>query len=94
MANRKYLVVGVFPAYGVEVGETVHLDPADVLVQANINAGVIELTPDQPKVAKTTCPACIGQNIKRPPSFASEAEMVEHYGEKHPALVVPEWKEG
>jgi len=94
MAYRKYLIVGPFPAYGYEIGETVTLDADDKGVQANEQAGLIEQTPDQPKIAKTTCPACIGQNVKRPPSFATEAEMVEHYDEKHPDLVIPQWKEG
>lgn len=94
MANRKYTVAGPFPAYGVQIGESVVLDSDDVLVQANVTAGLIRLAPDQPKVAKPTCPACVEHNVKRPPSFADAEGLEAHYREKHPALVIPEWKEG
>ena len=94
MANRKYIVTGPYTAYGTQTGDPVMLDAADPLVQANVKAGIIGLAPDQPKVAPTTCPACIGQNVKRPPSFATGAELLAHYAEKHPALVAPNIEEG
>lgn len=93
MANRKFTVSGPFPAYGVQIGESVVLDADDVLVQANVTAGLIRLAVDQPKTIRITCPACIGQNVKKPASYADTEEMVAHYAEKHPALVIPEWKE-
>lgn len=87
--NRKYKIVGPFPAYGVQTGDPVTLDASDPLVRINVAAGVLELDPDQPPL-KIPCPACEGQGMKRPPHFASLAELQAHYGEKHPALVAPE----
>jgi hypothetical protein len=93
MAKRKYTVTGPFPAYGVNTGESVTLDDSDELVKANIAAGVVTLGEDDSPPPKMTCPACVEAGMKRPPSFASHAELADHYGEKHPALVTPEWEE-
>jgi len=78
----KYLVAGVHPAYGVEPGAMVRLDSNDPRVQLNVAAGVLVA---QEKAAMK-CPAC----SKR---VASVGELEAHYGEKHPALATPEWRE-
>ena len=97
MANRKYIVIGPYMAYGVQTGDPqgVMLDADNPLVQANVDAGIIALAPDQPKTVMTACPACIGQNLmKRPPTFSTMVELIAHYNEKHPALVIPTRLEG
>ena len=93
MANRKYIVTGPFPAYGTQTGDPVTLDADDPLVQINATAGLITLASEveaQPKPDPMPCPACTGQGAKKVPTFASWAEMDEHYIEQHPGLVKPE----
>jgi len=87
----KYTVAGAQPAYDAQPGDEVNLDPADAGVSLNVDAGV--LVPVAGQVLKMTCPACVEQGVKRPVKFGSPDELAEHYGEKHPALVAPDWKE-
>ena len=95
MANRKYIVTGPFPAYETQTGDPVTLDDRNAGVQANIAAGVVTLDPAATgaKVSGVPCPACAEQ-MKRPPKFATQADLAIHYGEKHPALVTPDIEEG
>lgn len=89
----QFVVSGALPAYGVQPGETVTLDASEPGVRVNVAAGVITLVKGQPD-PKMTCPACKEAGTpKRPPNFASSEELAAHYGEKHPALVAPEWEE-
>jgi hypothetical protein len=94
VANRKYIVTGPFPAYGVQTGDPTMQDDTDDGVQANIAAGILVLAPEQPAVKAKPCPACDGQGVKRPQTFATQAELEAHYDEKHPALVTPDIEEG
>lgn len=77
-------------AYGVAQGEEVELDRLDPGVQLNVDAGVLIQVG---KVGVMHCPACEAEGRKRPVRLADQAEVTTHYGEKHPGLVAPEWKE-
>lgn len=86
----KYQVAGANPAYGVQVGGTVDLDYADPAVQLNVTAGVLI---QEGTLGTMHCPACEAEGRKRPVKLADQAEVDQHYGEKHTGLVAPEWKE-
>lgn len=60
-------------------------------IEDAVAAGVLELDGDQAP-ARMTCPAC-SERVKRPPRFGNDAEMLHHYAERHPGLVVPDWKD-
>lgn len=90
--SRTFTVAGDYPAYGAKPGETVTLDPGDPGVQVNIAAGVLTPSGKAPE-QRMTCPSCAEQGMKRPPKFDTADGLREHYAEKHPALVVPDWKE-
>lgn len=90
--ERQFTVTGVQTAYATKPGGTVSLDASDPLVRMNIAAGVLVLVDGQPD-PKYPCPACAESGMKRPPSFATSDLLADHYGEKHPALVAPEWEE-
>jgi hypothetical protein len=77
-------------AYGVTQGVEVDLDYADPAVQLNVAAGVLK---QLGTLGTMTCPACEAEGRKRPTKLADQAEVTTHYGEKHPGLVAPEWKE-
>ena len=40
-------------------------------------------------VEGSACPACVEQEVKRPPKFDTIADMESHYAEKHAGLVPP-----
>lgn len=94
MAEERFTVVGPWEAYDTKPGDVVTLDAADPAVRANLAAGVIK--PEEggsSKPEKRACPACAETGNKRPPKFDSAAALAKHYGDKHPALVVPTWEE-
>jgi len=78
------------PAYGKTVGDMIDLDYSDPAVQLNVTAGVLI---QEGTAGTMTCPACEMEGRKRPTKLADQAEVDAHYGEKHPGLVAPEWKE-
>ena len=92
--KRKYVVAGPFPAYGTNTGSIVELESTDPSVAANFAAGVLELDEaEKQKPPTIVCPACVGQDVKRPAKLASPEELAAHYDDAHPGLVAPEWKE-
>jgi hypothetical protein len=85
----KYQVVAE-QAYGSKAGGEVDLDYSDPAVQLNVAAGVLKQVGT---LGQMTCPACEAEGRKRPTKLADQSEVTTHYGEKHPGLVAPEWKE-
>lgn len=94
MAKQKFSVTGPFTVYDTPPGGAVELDADDPLVQANVTAGVIGPYEEPSAPQKTPCPACVEQDMSRPTRVSSQEELAAHYGEKHPALVVPSITEG
>ena len=91
---KTFTVVGSQPAYQVMPGNTVELDEADPMVALNVAAGVLAEGDHRPPPPRVACPACVEHGMKRPPRFDTADALAEHYAEKHPALVIPEWSEG
>jgi|SRR5581483_2396031 len=88
----KFTVVGPFPAYGVQPGETVELDETDPLVQLNVQGGVIAPGgSSRSKAAATSmrCPLCIERKEKTVPAFKSADDLAAHYADKHEGFAVP-----
>ena len=77
-------------AYGGKAGDEVELDYADPAIQLNVDAGVLIQVGT---VGTMTCPACVVEGRKRPTKLADQADLDQHYGEKHKGLVAIEWKE-
>jgi hypothetical protein len=77
-------------AYDGKAGDEVDLDHAVPAVQLNVDAGVLVQTGT---LGAMNCPACEAEGKKRHTKLADQAEVDAHYGEKHPGLVAPEWRE-
>lgn len=80
------------PAYGQKPGTTLALDDSDPLVQMNVDNGV--LIPGKTSVedpGKMTCPIC-KETMKRPTKAGDQAELDEHYQDKHAGFVVPTYQ--
>jgi hypothetical protein len=77
-------------AYGVAQGGHVDLDHADPTVQLNVDSGILIQVGT---LGEMVCPACVAEGKKRHTKLADQAEVDAHYGEKHPGLAAPEWKE-
>lgn len=86
-------VTGPHPFLGHQPGESFDR-PADPegrrQVTAAISAGVVAYDDPAPD-DRMTCPAC-AERIKRPPKLEA-AELAEHYADRHPGLVAPDWME-
>lgn len=87
-------VVGQHPFQGHQPGESFD-QPADPAqrrqVAAAIESGAVAYDGGVIDAAMT-CPACT-ERLKRPPKLSDPADLAEHYADRHPGLVVPDWTE-
>lgn len=94
MAKKTYKVVGAFPVLGENrPGSTftAELDPEQERFM--LETGQLEIQKGKGDKAdapeKVPCPACVEQGLKQPPKFDELDGLLDHYAEKHPALVPP-----
>lgn len=92
----KYKVAGPFSVLGKAPGETVNEAdiPEGINLEALLAGGSLEVASgssgEEEAPAKVACPACVEQELARPPKFDDLAKLKAHYADKHPALVAPE----
>jgi len=91
MAKKTYRVSGAYPVYGNAPGESVRLDLSPDEERMHLEAGTLEIGKgDDEKPEKVPCPACVEQEMSRPPKFDDLDDLRKHYADKHPALVAPD----
>jgi hypothetical protein len=87
-------VIGPFPVRETAVGEKFVADSGDEETGFWLDQGLVELVgakdAEETEPEKVPCPACVEQDMQRPPKFDSPDELKAHYAEKHPALVAPD----
>lgn len=94
MTTPTLTVTGPHPFQGHAPGESFPMPDGleeQRQVEGALSIGAVTYdTPPEP--GKMTCPAC-AERLKRPPKMDTPAELAEHYDDRHPGLVVPDWTE-
>jgi hypothetical protein len=87
----KYKVAGPFDVLGHKPGETITQIPDEINVEALLASGAITPADGEDEAPeKVPCPACVEQELARPPKFDDLEKLQKHYADKHPALVAPD----
>jgi hypothetical protein len=89
--KKTYVVAGQQPVYGHAPGDSFSADLDPDIEALHLQSGTLELGKgEENDPVKVPCPACVEQELARPPKFDDLSKLQKHYADKHPALVVPD----
>lgn len=90
--KKSYTVSGPFAVLDHAPGETFTAElPPEINEQALLDSGALTIGKnEETQSEKVACPACVEQELVRPPKFDDLSKLQKHYADKHPALVAPD----